>query len=171
MAQLRHYYTLSWTSRSGVNRGGRRGLARPPFPSRPDLKPWLLLSLTHFTLPMCPDSAQDTRRVSLTRLQHAHTHALTHIHTHTHLDTVLSPSSRQKHGIVSHVSASSCATGAMWGLVQPSDGWGRGEIVRGWGVVCGHLSSVCSFYPSLLVAPHEGTHLPTASHRRGPERP
>lgn len=38
-----------------------------------------------------------------------------HTHTLTHAATLLSPSSRQKHGIVSHIVASSCAWGAMWG--------------------------------------------------------
>lgn len=36
--------------------------------------------------------------------------------------------------------------------------------------MCGHLSSVSFFYPSPLVALHEGSHLPTASHLRLWER-
>lgn len=151
MAQLRHYYTLRWTSRSGVNCGGRRGLARPPFPFRPTVKPWLLLSLTHFTLPLC--------------------------HTHTKKVSSDTLTARTPPSVVSiqqaetwHCESRRCRqlcngryVGHSFG--QAVGGGGVG-IIKGWRVVCGHLSSVSFFYPSPLVALHEGSHLSTASHLR-----
>lgn len=107
MAQLSHYYTLCWTSRSGVNVGAEGGLSRPRFPSGATVKPWLLLSLTQFTLLMCCASS----------------------HTHILPPPPSLPSSRQRRGMVSHGTASSCVTGAMWG-------WGGESVVRGGGLLC-----------------------------------
>lgn len=72
-----------------------------------------------------------------------HTDTHTHIcakQTHIVKPPALSLSSRQKHGIVSPVSASSCAAGAMWGShpAKQSEGGGA-NVVRGWRVLCGHL--------------------------------
>lgn len=54
--------------------------------------------------------------------------------THTLKPPLLCQPRQQKHGIVSHVSASSCAMGAMWGT-HPAKwlgGGGHGCGVEGW---------------------------------------
>lgn len=72
------------------------------------------------------------------------------------------PSSRQRHGIVSHVSASSCVTGVMLGT-RSAKQWGEVSMRESKGGVCGHRAM-------LPVSLHDGSHLPTASHVRGNER-
>lgn len=158
MAQLRHYYTLRWTSRSGVNCEGRRGLARPPFPFRPTVKPWILLSLTHFTLPLCPASTQTHKKmVYLTLL---------HTHTHTYAPSAVSIEQAQTWHRESHRCQQLCNGRYVGHSFGQAVGGGGVSIVRVWRVVCGHLCSVSFSYPSPLVDLHEGSHLPTASHLR-----
>lgn len=159
-----------------VNWGWVGCLARPLLPiPRPDVKPWWLSSLTHFTLPTCPGFTQHT-----------------HIHAQAHVDTVLSPSSRQEHGIVSHVGASSCAAGAMWGArsakqwVGGGAGWsvvegvgchggggwrGRGRALLPWSV---SFFCVCVFFfglPPLLWLRMKEAICPPAAQPKLPERP
>lgn len=102
---------------------------------------------------MCPAFTRHTN--SLSRLSYAHTYLNT--------PPPLSPPSRQKHGIMSHTKASSCATGAMWGT-RPAKQWDGGglSIVRSWRVP----PSLCLFlfYSSHFMPLHEGSHLPAASH-------
>lgn len=123
MAQLRHYYTLRWTSRSGVNCGGRRGLARPPVSIPAHCEELATLIPDPFYPPHVPrfytNGLSDT---SQTRTHKPHT---SHTHTRARPPPPQLPSSRQKHGIVSHVDASSCATGTMWGAHSVKQ-WVRG---------------------------------------------
>ena len=156
MAQLRHYYTLRWTSRSGVNRGGKRGPG-PTCISRPTVKPWPLFPLTHFSISMCPASTQTHKRP----FWHIHSHT----HTHSYAPPPPSPSSEQTHSIVIHVRASSCAMGAMWGAHSTKQWVGVGLASLGVAELCVGTSSLSlCLYPAPLVAPHDGSHLPTASH-------
>lgn len=152
MAKLRHYCTLRWTSRSWLNCGGRRGWTRPPFPSWPTVKRWPLLSLTHFTLPLCPISTQ------------AHKQTVCHTHTHT-----LTPPS-----VVSIQRAATCrresrrcqqlCDGLNVGQAHSAKEWtgaGRASLgVEGWYVGTSRLSL------SFILLFSEGSHLPTANHLR-----
>lgn len=148
MAQLRDCYILSWTSSSRVNSGGRRGEAWPPFPSTDQWK--ALTALIHDPFTAC---------VSLFYV------SLSFTHTHTQY---VVPSSRQKDGIMSHLSASSCAESAMWD-VHSSKWWVGVWVEHGYKLACGHLSSVWFFYLSPLVTLHERRHLAAVSHPRLPE--
>lgn len=150
MAQLRDYYILSWTSSSGVNSGGWGvGCA------------WLSLTPISINAPM--QSLGCSYPWPIYRLCVPILHLpLSFSHTHAHTQYVVS-SSRQKDGIMSHVSASSCAESAMWGVaaakrwVGGGVGGGGGDVwvEHGYKLACGHLSAVRFFHLSALVTLHE----------------
>lgn len=122
MAQLGNYYTLCWPSRSRVNCGGRRSLAWPPLPlwSLGYLYPWPILHS------LCA------------QILHRHTNCLSDTLlacAHTLTPPLSFSSSRQEHGIVSHVSTSSCVMGVMWGT-HSAKRWGRVSTEELKGGVC-----------------------------------
>lgn len=108
-------------------------------------------------------------------LLHRHTNALsdmltTRTHAHTYAPSVVSIQQAETWHRESRQRQQLCNGLHVGRSFGQAVGGGGVSIVRGWRVVCGHLSSVSVFCPSSLVALHEGSHLPTASHLRLRER-